>query len=87
LQHTRVVCLPGFTTTVREQLHALETVAGKEALELVKFKDDPVNRRIVSSWPARFDNSHALSLGFLVDEGGMVPIVRRFQNDVAAGIA
>jgi nucleoside-diphosphate-sugar epimerase len=87
LQHTRVVCLPGFTTTVREQLRALEKVAGKEALKLVKFKDDPVNRRIVSSWPARFDNSYALSLGFVVDEGGMVPIVRQFQNDVAAGIA
>ncbi|KAF9267219.1 NAD(P)-binding protein [Marasmius fiardii PR-910] len=87
LKHTRVVCLPGFTTTVREELEALEKVAGKEALNLVKFKDDPTNRRIVSSWPARFDNSYPLSLGFAVDEGGMVPIVEQFKKNVAAGTA
>ncbi|KAF9267201.1 NAD(P)-binding protein [Marasmius fiardii PR-910] len=86
-KHTRVVCLPGFTTTVREELEALEKVAGKEALKLVKFKDDPTYRKIVSSWPARFDNSYPLSLGFVIDEGGMVPIVEQFKKDVGAGIA
>lgn len=85
--HTRVVCLPGFTTTVREELEALKEVAGEEALKLVKFRDDPTNRRIVSSWPAKFDNTYALGLGFEVDEGGMVPIVRRFQAAVKAGEA
>ncbi|EGN94702.1 hypothetical protein SERLA73DRAFT_187761 [Serpula lacrymans var. lacrymans S7.3] len=85
--HTRVVCLPGFTATVRDELWALEEVAGKEALRLVKFKDDPTNRRLVSSWPARFDNSYALSLGFVVDEGGMVPVVQRFKEKVQAGVA
>ncbi|KAG6853268.1 hypothetical protein C0991_005593 [Blastosporella zonata] len=79
--HSRVVCLPGFTTTVRDEISALEKVAGKEALALLKFKDDPVNRRVVSSWPARFDNMYALGLGFNVDEGGMEPIIRRFQRD------
>ena len=87
LKHTRVVCLPGFTTTVREEIEALEKVAGKDALKLIKFQDDPVNRRIVSSWPARFDNSYPLSLGFVVDEGGMVPIVQKFKQDVEAGLA
>ncbi|KAF8151780.1 hypothetical protein B0H34DRAFT_862147 [Crassisporium funariophilum] len=87
LAHTRVVCLPGFTATVRQELEALEKVAGKEVLQLVKFKDDPINRRIVSSWPPAFDNTYPLSLGFIVDEGGMEPIVRQFQKDVAAGIA
>jgi hypothetical protein len=72
---------------VREELQALERVAGKELLDLVKFKDDPVNRRVVSSWPARFDNSYALSLGFVADEGGMEPIVRRFHTNIATGIA
>lgn len=85
--HTRVVCLPGFTATVREELEALEQVAGKDVRKLVKFKDDPVNRRIVSSWPAAFDNTYPLSLGFIVDQGGMLPIVKRFQQDIAVGIA
>jgi len=87
LPYTRVVCLPGFTATVREELQALEKVAGKEALAFVKFKDDPTNRRLVSSWPPRFDNTYPLGLGFVVDEGGMEPIVRQFQKDVAAGVA
>ncbi len=87
LKHTRVVCLPGFTATVRQELEALEKVAGEEALKLVTFKDDPINRRLVSSWPAKFDNAYPLSLGFLVDEGGMEPIVRQFKKDVEAGIA
>ncbi|PBK98551.1 NAD(P)-binding protein [Armillaria gallica] len=87
LKHTRVVCLPGFTATVREELEALEKVAGKEALKLVTFKDDPINRRIASSWPAKFDNAYPLSLGFFVDEGGIEPIVRQFKKDVEAGIA
>lgn len=85
LPHTRVVCLPGFTTTVREELAALATVAGPMALDLVKFKDDPVNRHIVASWPARFDNSYARRLGFVGDEGGMEPIVRLFQQQLHAG--
>jgi nucleoside-diphosphate-sugar epimerase len=84
--HTRVVCLPGFTATIREELEALEEVAGKDVRNLVKFKDDPVNRRIVSSWPAVFDNTYPLSLGFVVDQGGMLPIVKRFKQDIEAGI-
>jgi hypothetical protein len=86
---------------------ALKRVAGEEALKLVTFKvshlsgrlslllmykDDPTNRRIVGSWPAAFDNSYPLSLGFIVDEGNggeeaMVPIVQRFKDAVEAGLA
>ncbi|KAJ7475120.1 hypothetical protein B0H11DRAFT_2158595 [Mycena galericulata] len=87
LSHTRVVCVPGFTTSVREELQALEKVAGKKAVDLVKFEDDPISRRLVSSWPARFDNSYPLSLGFVVDDGGMEPIVRNLQKDIENGSA
>ena len=102
LKHTRVVYLPGFTTTIKQELDALAEVAGPEALKLVTFKasfslfpyidfadvqDDPINRRVVSSWPPRFDNAYPLSLGFQVDEGGMVPVVRRFKEMVEQGLA
>ncbi|KAI0823198.1 hypothetical protein BC628DRAFT_1325495 [Trametes gibbosa] len=83
--HTRVVCLPGFTATVREEIAALERVAGREAVARIRFVEDETNRRIVASWPARFDNTYALSLGFAVDEGGMEPIVRRFKEQLEAG--
>ncbi|KAI0643039.1 hypothetical protein C8Q79DRAFT_203427 [Trametes meyenii] len=82
--HTRVVCLPCFTTTIREELVALERVAGKEAVNLVRFEDDPISRRIVTSWPARMDNSYALGLGFKVDEDGMLPIVQRLKEKMLA---
>ena len=36
--HTRVVCLPGFTATVKDILEALVEVAGGEALKLVRFE-------------------------------------------------
>ncbi|KAI0754642.1 hypothetical protein C8Q80DRAFT_1216566 [Daedaleopsis nitida] len=85
LAHTRVVCLPGFTTTVREELAALAAVAGPAALALVRFEPDEVSARVVSSWPARFDDSYARGLGFVGDEGGMEPIVRRFRDQLAAG--
>ena len=38
MKHSRVVYLPGFTTTVKEEIEALATVAGKEALKLISFK-------------------------------------------------
>jgi nucleoside-diphosphate-sugar epimerase len=38
LKHTRVVYLPGFTTTVKEELDALKEVAGEEAWNLIKFQ-------------------------------------------------
>ncbi|EJD00010.1 NAD-binding protein [Fomitiporia mediterranea MF3/22] len=82
LPYTRVVCLPGFCATVRDEIDALAKVAGLDAVKLIKFEDNPMNRRIVSSWPARFDNSYALGLGFSVDEGGMIPIVERFKRDL-----
>lgn len=57
-------------------------VGRKKALWLVTFKYDPTNRRMVSSWPVRFDDTYPLSLGFGVDEGGLMPIVEQFRKDV-----
>ena len=87
LRHSRSINLPGFTATVREELDALAEVAGPKALDLVRFEDSPTDRRIVSSWPSRFDPVYPRSLGFVADEGGMVPIVKRFQKLVEAGKA
>ncbi|KAF9446643.1 NAD(P)-binding protein [Macrolepiota fuliginosa MF-IS2] len=76
--HTRVICLPGFTVTIREMLQSLSKIAGPRALEMIEFKDDETNRRIVSSWPARFDCSYAIGLGFKVDSEGMDHVIAEF---------
>lgn len=78
LPHTRTVCLPGFTATIRDMIKALERIAGRQSLEMIDFKDDEINRRIVSSWPARFDCSYAMRLGFKVDSEGMDGVIADF---------
>jgi hypothetical protein len=80
LPHTRVVCLPGFTVTIRGMLEALERIAGPQSLEMIDFKDDETNRRIVSSWPATFDCEYAMGLGFKHDSEGMDRVILDFMD-------
>lgn len=80
----RAVNLPGITVTVAEILASLARVAGPEAAARIEFRDDPVARRIVSSWPARFDVGRALGLGFIRD-AGLEALIREFLADEAAG--
>jgi len=87
LGHHRVVNLPGFTVTIKQELEALKEVAGQSALDLVKFEKDPMNARIVASWPRAFNNDHALGLGFVLHQGGFKSIVEAFKRDVEAGRA
>ncbi len=63
----RIINLPGITVRVCEMIEALARVAGRGVADLVSFNDDPGVRRIVSGWPARFDVSRALDLGFVRD--------------------
>jgi len=82
-EHTRVVNLPGFTITVKQQLEALAKVAGKEALDFIEFAPDPDIQRIVGSWPAHFDNTYARSLGFHADKRGLESAIREHLEDDA----
>ena len=64
---TRVVNLPGITLTVREMIDAMGRVAGRQAVELVKFKPDARIQAIVKTWPVRFRTERALAMGFAAD--------------------
>lgn len=85
--HSRVVNLPGFTVTVKQELEALRDVAGQATLDLVDYKKDPTNARIVGSWPRAFNNDYAFSLGFKLHPGGFRACVESFKADVEAGRA
>ncbi|XP_026755864.1 D-erythronate dehydrogenase-like [Galleria mellonella] len=63
----RGINLPGFAVSVDEQLRALKEVAGEKAVALVRFERDERICHMVESLPIKFDNSRALSLGFVVD--------------------
>ena len=65
---TRVVNLPGITLTVREMIDAMGRVAGREAVDRVKFVPDARIQAIVKTWPVRFRTERALAMGFRADD-------------------
>lgn len=72
------VQLPGFTATVADIIKALRNVRGQKAIDLIKFEQDEICQRTVSSWPLAFDNSYALSLGFVVDKDGYEGAIQEY---------
>lgn len=78
--YSRVVNLPGVTVTVQEILDGLETVGGQEALKRVVDKADPAVQAIVGSWPAVFDVTKALDMGFYPD-GDLAETIRAYIED------
>ena len=80
----RTINLPGITVSVAQMVASLERVAGAQAAARIEFRDDALARRIVSSWPARFDVSRALELGFSRD-ADFEGIIRDYLAGEAAG--
>lgn len=66
--HIRQINVPGICVTVQEMMNALEKVGGKDKLGFIQEKEDAELKAILHSWPTRFDNSQAFSLGFKPDE-------------------
>jgi nucleoside-diphosphate-sugar epimerase len=78
----RALNLPGLTVTVAQMLEALREVGGDEAVVRVRMRPDESIRRIVSSWPARFDTARADAMGFGRD-ADFSGIVRAYAATVA----
>jgi D-erythronate 2-dehydrogenase len=75
--------LPALTVTVAEMLDTLEAVGGAQARALVRFEPDAAIARLVSGWPAVFDNSRAEALG-LEPDPDFYSIVRAYLAESAA---
>jgi nucleoside-diphosphate-sugar epimerase len=78
----RILPLPGLTTTVADMVAALERVAGKSAVELIRWEPDATIQRIVESWPSQVDAPRARALGFKAD-ADFDSIVRAHIEDTA----
>lgn len=78
----RVINLPGITASVQEMIDALEKVAGKKVASLVKFTNEKLINDMVSTFPTRFCNQKALSLGFTVDKTYEDIIKSYIRNDL-----
>jgi len=64
---SRVVSLPGLSTSAGAMAGALERVAGRDVAARVRWVRDPAIERIVASWPGDFDAERALRMGFSAD--------------------
>jgi nucleoside-diphosphate-sugar epimerase len=80
---SRIIHVPGISVTVAEMIASLRRVAGPEVAARIVFAEDPLVRRIVSSWPARLDIRRALDLGFVRDPG-FDALIEEFTAHVAA---
>lgn len=74
------VNLPALTVSVGELLASLGHVAGESVAARVSMDSDPAIELIVASWPARFDNSRAASLGIRPDSD-IESVIRQYMDD------
>jgi nucleoside-diphosphate-sugar epimerase len=65
--HDRVLNHPGIGVSVQDMMDSLARVGGEDKLSLLREEEDPKVKPILYSWPADFDNTRALTLGFKRD--------------------
>ncbi len=68
LEGRRSLNLPGISCTVAEQIEALRSIAGQDAVNLIKHVPDETIMRIVDSWPQSFAPERAIALGFKAEK-------------------
>jgi nucleoside-diphosphate-sugar epimerase len=76
--------MPGLSATVSDELIALRTVGGDEAVARVRREPDETIARIVAGWPRSFDARRAQDLGFRA-ETDFEEIVRVYVEDELDG--
>lgn len=81
--YDRVLCLPGLGVSVQDMMDSLARVGGEDKLKHVSEKEDAPTKAILYSWPANFDNTKALDLGFKRDSS-FDDIVRDFKKTLDA---
>ncbi len=74
---TRAVALPGITVSVKDMIASLRKICGDQIADRIVFKYDEFINSLVSTWPTRIDNAHALQLGFKVD-GSFDGFIRQY---------
>jgi nucleoside-diphosphate-sugar epimerase len=78
----RSLNFPGIGVSVQDMMDSLARVGGKDKLDLLEMKDEPALKKILYSWPADFNNTKALELGFVRDTG-FDQIVRDYVEGLA----
>lgn len=74
---------PGIGVSLQDMRDSLARVGGEHLLELLEERDEPVLKKILYSWPAEFDNTKAVALGFEQD-ASFDDNVRDYMNGLEA---
>lgn len=86
LEGRRALNLPGVSCTVAEQIEALRSLAGQQAVDLIEVKLDPMIDKIVAGWPRNFAPERALSLGFEAEKDFAEIIQVYLDDDLPKGL-
>ncbi|MGR3662294.1 MAG: D-erythronate dehydrogenase [Paracoccaceae bacterium] len=76
--------MPGYSATVREQIDALERVAGLETVALIRREPDPAINAIVGGWPQSLGAERAKALGFIAEQN-FDEIIQIYIDDELGG--
>ncbi|AZG14587.1 MULTISPECIES: D-erythronate dehydrogenase [Cupriavidus] len=76
----RVVNLPGLSVTAAQMVDALRRVAGDAVADRVTWQREERIEKIVGTWPAAWDTTRALELGF-VGDASFDDVVRGYAED------
>lgn len=80
----RVVNLPGLSVTAAQMVDALRRVAGDAVADRVTWEREDRIEKIVGTWPAAWDASRGLELGF-VSDADFDSVIRAYAEE--AGIS
>ena len=64
----RAINLPGISCTVAEQIEALRSIAGQDAVNRIKISKNAEIEKIVEGWPRNFQPNRSLELGFVAEK-------------------
>jgi hypothetical protein len=78
--------MPGVSATVADEVAALASVGGEEAVRRIRREPDEAIMRMVAGWPGNFDTRRADALGFRA-EADFEEIVRVYVEDELGGRA
>lgn len=81
----RVVNLPGLSVTAAQMVEALRRVAGDTVADRVTWNREERVEKIVGTWPAAWDVSRAVALGFESD-ASFDDVIRGYAEDVGVSI-
>ena len=79
--------MPGLAVTIAEQIEALRTVAGNDAVALIRREPNPGIVRIVDGWVRGLDASRAESLGFTAEKSFEAMVRAHIEDELGGHIA